>query len=272
MKNYHSYLTAFGCAFAISTLVLSCKDKEVLPPAIFVSPQSTALNADPNDLIEFVVSATAGDNALNRVVITQKPLGGITTTLKDTLVSGREVDFYFIYDVPEGATQYLLTFSIYDSDGFSATIGRTLNVSSAAYLTETTGYEIFSPWNFGGNDGFNLTSLSTLQLDAGADSATVDLTEYDDVNDSSPSHTLTSLSGIKFVRNNAFNYPQATLQSAQNSYSSSTPVQLLTNVAVNDILIAEYDTIQHKYAVIKITGVMDDAGVALDRYIFNVKK
>ncbi|MFM9983733.1 MAG: hypothetical protein ACKVOK_00775 [Flavobacteriales bacterium] len=271
MKNVPTYLFALA-ALIISTLIISCKDKEVLPPAIFVSPQSTSLNADASDLIEFVVSATAGDNALSRVVITQKPLGGVTTTLKDTLVSGREVDFYYVYVVPEGASQYLLTFTIYDSDGYSATVGRALNVASAAYLTETTGYEIVSPWNFGGNDGFNIASLATVQLDAGGDSTLVDLTEYDDLDDNAPSHILNSLSGIKFVRNNAYNYPQATAQSAANSYTSSTPVQLVTNIAVNDILIAEYDTIQHKYAVIKIAGVMDDAGVALDRYIFNVKK
>lgn len=265
-------IVSFVSAILITIALNSCKEKEILPPAIFVSPQSTSINADPDDIIEFVVSATAGDNALNRVVITQKPLGGITSTIKDTTVAGREMDFYFVYIVPSGASQYLLTFTIYDSEGYSATIGRTLQVSTAAYLTETTGYELFSTWNFGGNDGFNLSALSSIQLDAGGDSTLVDLTELDSEDNAALSLTLTSFSGIKFVRNNAFNYPQATTQSAEDSYSSSTPVQLVTNVAVNDILIAEYDTVLHKYAVIKITGVMDDTGVALDRYIFNVKK
>jgi hypothetical protein len=272
MKVHQSIFISCLSAVLLTVLLWGCKEKEPLPPAIFVSPQPTTLYGDANDIIEFVVSATAGDNALNRIVITQKPLGGITTTLKDTIVSGRESDFYFVYIIPEGETLLLLSFTIYDNEGYSATIARTINVEAAGYLTETTGYELYSPWNFGGNDGFNIASLSSIQLDAGGDSSIVDLTEFDDLDDSTPSNVLSSLSGIKFVRNNAFNYPQATSQSAENTYTSSTPVQLVTNVAVNDILITEYDTIQHKYAVIKITGVMDDAGVALDRYIFNLKK
>lgn len=272
MKYNRTIFPFFFLAISTVFFFTACKEKEPLPPAIFVSPQSTSLDAEAGDIIEFVVSATAGDNALNRIVITQKPLGGITSTLKDTLVAGREVNFFQVYVVPDGASQYLLTFTIYDSEGYSATIGRSVQVSSATYLTETTGYELYSPWNFGGVDGFNITSLSGIQLDAGGDSTLVDLTEWDETDDGVPSSTLTSMSGIKFVRNNAFNYPQATAQSAENTFTSSSPAQLITNIAVNDILITEFDTIQHKYAVIKITGIMDEAGVTLDRYIFNVKK
>ncbi len=269
-KNIAAYATAFFSLFLL--LFASCGEKEKLPPAIFVSPNSTNLYADAGDVIEFIVTSTAGDNGLNRVIITSKPLGGITATIKDTSVVGQESEFYFIYNVPSGASNYLLTFSTYDTDGLSATVGRNLHVDAAEYLTETTGFEIFSPFNFGSNNAFNLNGLDYYQLDADPDSALIDMVENDEVNDDAITRNITSLSGIRYVRNNAYNYAEATKQSAQDTYTSSTAQQLITNVQVNDILITEYDTLAHNYAVIKVTGVFDDTGVSLDRYIFNVKK
>ncbi|MFN0032019.1 MAG: hypothetical protein ACKVOR_07665 [Flavobacteriales bacterium] len=259
-------------SFCFVSILYSCGEKEKLPPAIFVSPGSLNIEADEGDLIEFIVTSTAGDNGLNRVVITNKPLGGITATIKDTSIVGQQSEFYFIYTVPAGATQYLLTFSVYDTDGLSATVGRNLNVNNAAYLTETTGYELFSPFHFGSNNAFKISDLTFHQLDTDPDSALIDMVEQDMADDAAMTGDLTSWSGIRFVRNNSYNYAQATLQSAEDSYTSSTPQQLITDVQVNDILITEYDTVAHNYAVIKVTGVFDDTGVNLDRYIFNVKK
>jgi hypothetical protein len=85
-------------------------------------------------------------------------------------------------------------------------------------------------------------------------------------------YALTSYSGIKFVRNNSFNYPEATQQSAYNTYSSSTALSIVDNISVNDILITEYDTINHLFAVVKITAITNQTGSSSNKYTFNLKK
>lgn len=253
-------------------LFQSCKTKEEAGPAIYVSPSSLVLNANAGDLVEFTISAVAGDNELRQIKVSQKPEGSITSVLKDTTVFGSESDFFYVYRVPQGTERILLTFTVMDTDGKSVSTLRDLYIASASYLTETTGYEIFSPFLFGSNNAFNLGNLTYLQLDTDPDSSVVDLTERDDLNDSQITRNITSLSGIKFVRNNSYNYAQASASSASATYLSSVPQQLITNVQVNDILITEFDTILHRYAVLKFTGVFDDPDQSLDRYIFNVKK
>lgn len=261
------------CILGYSLLLLNaCKTKEEEGPAIFVTPDALVLNADANDLIEFTINAVAGDNELKKVQITQKPEGGITSTIKDTTLFGSNAEFFYVYTVPVGAPRILLTFTVIDASGKTLSTLRDLYVNSATYLTETTGYELFSPFHFGSNNAMNLGNLSYLQLDTNPDSTVVDLTEKDETDDGTISRNITSLSGIKFVRNNSYNYAQASATSAASNYVSSVPQQLITNIQVNDILITEYDTVLHKYAVLKFTGVFDDPDPALDRYIFNVKK
>jgi len=259
-------------SFALILALSSCKTKEDDGPAIAVTPGSLILNADANDLIEFTINAVAGDNELKKVQITQKPEGGITSTLKDTTLFGSTAEFFYVYTVPVGAPRILLTFTVIDATGKSLSTLRDLYVNSGTFLTENTSFELFSPFHFGSNNAMNFGNLSFLQLDTNPDSTVIDLTEKDETNDGMISRNLTSLSGIKFVRNNSFNYAQASVSSAASNFVSSVPQQLITNIQVNDILITEYDTILHKYAVLKFTGVFDDIDPNFDRYIFNVKK
>ncbi len=270
MRKIFSIGVLAFCCFAF--IIQSCKTKEEAGPAIFVTPGSLVLSADAGDLLEFTINAVAGDNELRQVKISQKPEDGITSTLKDTTLFGSNSEFFYVYTVPEGASRILLTFTAVDNDGKSVSTLRDLYVNSATYLTETTGYEMFSPFHFGSNNAFNLGNLSYLQLDTDPDSTVVDFTEKDETDDGQISRNITSLSGVKFVRNNSFNYAQASASSAAASFVSSVPQQLITNIQVNDILITEFDTILHRYAVIKLTGTFDDADPNLDRYIFNVKK
>jgi len=258
--------------FIVSVFSFSCKDKEETGPSMVVTPSSLVLSYQSGDLIEFRIRGTAGDNELRNVQITQKPEGGITSVLKDTTLYGDECDFFYVYHVPSGNPRILLVFKLFDTSGKSLADARDLYVESGAYLAESTGFELYSPFFFGSNNAFHIAGLDYLQLDTDPDSSLVDMVAIDDLDDEMISRNLISYSGIKFVRNNAFNYGEATASSAQNNYVSSTPQQLITNLQTNDILITEYDTTLHKFAVIKVTGVFDDTGETLDRYIFNVKK
>jgi hypothetical protein len=121
-------------------------------------------------------------------------------------------------------------------------------------------------------NGFDISATEPLNLASLADSSGVDLIEFDLEDDEELSYSFSSYSGIKFIRNNDFNYAEATNQSAMDSYESSTPQSIISNVNVDDIIIAKYDTVNSRYAVIRVVGINDDAGTNADRYEFNLKK
>jgi hypothetical protein len=249
--------------------IISCKEES--DPSISVSPVSIEISATPGSLIEFNVSVQKGTNALRNVTIMQKPSGGFTTTIKDSSMTSSG-QFFYVFSVPTNLSEVLLTFSIFDEEGNSNSVLRNVVINNGTLLTETTGYELYSPYAAGQVNAFNLDNLTPLQLQTNPDSSLVDLIEFDPTDDGEISSSLTSLSDIKFVRNNSFNYSGATSLTAQASYTSSTPLQLISNIQNSDILIAEYDSTDHKYAVIKITGINNGSGSAQDKYSFSVKK
>jgi len=271
MKSLRTIILFALAAFTI-LFSNSCRDKEEQGPVLSVNPSELVLTGNAGDLLEFAIVATAGDNELRNLRITQKPDGGITTPLLDTTLFGSHADFFYVYTIPSGTNRVLLNFKLYDSDGKYYETIRDLYVNAGSYLTETTGHQLFSPNFFAGNNAFSIADLTPRQLGTNPDSSLVDITEEDPINDGALNYTLKSLSGIRFVRNNSFNYAQATATSAANSYTSSSAQELVPNIAVDDILITKYDTVLNKYAVIRITGISDLEGTDQDRYTFSVKK
>jgi hypothetical protein len=259
-------------AFASIIFLYSCKDKEEKGPYMTVSPGDLVLTRNAGDLLEFSIKCEAGDNELRNVRITQKPENGVTSAVLDTTLYGKEADFFFVYTVPANTDRVLLTFTVYDVEGKSFKSLRDLYVNAGSYLAETTGHTLYSVNATGQNNAFQISNLTFHQIETNPDSTLIDLVEKDLTNDGQMSKALTSLSGIRFVRSNSFNYAEATATTAANSYNSSIAQQLISNIQVNDILITRFDTLQNKYAVIKITGVHDEDGTALDRYTFNIKK
>jgi hypothetical protein len=266
----HSIALAFCLSCLLVVSLSSCKEDE--NPIIYVSPDNLQVTLEEGGVVEFDVELAAGSHELRNIQITQKPIGGITTTLLDSTIYGKSAQFFWVYTPPIGADNVVLTFTIYDQEGNkNATIRRVI-IEGQTSLVETSGLELFSPYTTAGNNAFNLAGLTGYQLAANPDSTLIDLTELDLTDDSVPGFALTSLSGIQFVRNNGFNYAQATNESVESNYNSSSPLSIISNVAINDIIIARYDTVLNKYAVIKITGIANEAGDDLDRYFFNVKK
>lgn len=265
--SYRILISALTLTFIFS----SCKE-DPIGPSIFLIPGGIHIQAEADDLIEFDISARAGDNELRNLVITQKPEGGITTTLLDTMLQGNSADFFYVYEVPNGEDNILMSFAIYDSEGMEGSTGRRVFVTGNEFLIESTGHQIYSPYLEASPNAYDICENEPLVLSTLSDSSNVHLTELDSNDDDQLSLTFTSYAGNKFVRNNAFNYAEATHASAQNTYESSTALQAISNIQIDDILITKYDTINDLFAVIRITGAQDNVGLDSDRYTFNIKK
>ncbi|MCB0761573.1 MAG: hypothetical protein KDC12_08630 [Flavobacteriales bacterium] len=266
-------LKATAAILAALTLVAfhACK-KDPVPPVIFVTPSSLFIEVTEGTPFEFDVSAQKGDANLRQIQIFQKPIDGVTSKLLDTLVSGSQADFFWIHAFTGEHPEVVLTFKVIDQDGYDSETARRVYVEGATALVESTGHMLYSKYSTTGSNAFNIENLESYFLANNPDTLSVDLIELDGSDDGELSNQLTSWSGIRFVRNNAFNYPEATVESAEATYLSSTALQVLSNIAIDDILVTEYDTVNHAYAVIKITGISTAAGSDEDRYEFNVKK
>ncbi len=259
------------CLLSIPLLFATCK-QEVLTPGILVSPGTINIYANAGELIEFTIEALAGDKDLQNIKIEQKPIGSVTSTVLDTIITGRRASFFFVYNIPEGHEELILSFTAIDTDGNQGQTARRLTITGNEFLQESPGNEIYSVYSNGNPNVFDIDELSPLFLSNQPDTASIDIIELDPDDDDLLSNTWSSWSGIKFVRNNSFNYPEATQSSAAGSYESSTALQVINNLQVDDILITKYDTINQLYAVIKITEITDNAGTEDDHYEFNVMK
>jgi hypothetical protein len=228
----------------------------------------------PGGLIEFTVKAYAGDNQGQlRVQVLSKPDNSFTSTVLDTLVYAEVNEFFYRYYAPNGGSEnVILTFRVIDAEGLSNATLRRITIQGNAFLEQTTGHLLYSGYNLSSLNGFRIAALESVNLASLEDSSGVDLYEFDVTADESISRSLSSYSGIKFVRNNSFNYAEATNQSAEASFTSSMPQSIVSNIQTDDILITRYDTINNRYAVLRIVSVTDEPGVNGDKYEFNIKK
>lgn len=257
----------------LSIFWMSC-ERDTDLPNVFVLPGALNIPTNGGDLIEFDINIVAGDNPLSNFRITQKPLNGLTSTVLDTTITGQQSSFFYIYEVPVGDSDIVMTFTATDTKGFEGATARRLALQGNNFLPESTGHTLYSRYSTAGNDAFDLNGSSPHFLATNPDSTLVDLMEFDPTDDGTLGLALTSLSGVKFVRNNSFNYPEATQASAENTFISSTSVEIISDLEIDDVLIAEYqiDSAVFDYAVIKITSILDQDGSDADRYIFNLKK
>ena len=255
---------------ALLFLISGC-GKDPISPSISVVPGDLHINLQASQVVEFDVKGYAGDHPLSRILIQQKPIGGVTTTLLDTAVSGQQSQFLYVYAPPPGIEDVAVIFKVEDTEGYDGETVRRVFLEGNSLLSESTGHRVYSKYSSESN-AFDLNQLDPLFLSAAPDSSIVDLVEFDETDDEALSGTLWSYSGVQFVRNNAFNYPEATNASAQATFESSTPLDVVTAIAPDDILISRIDTADNRFAIVKITAVIDQAGSDSDYYEFNVKK
>ena len=139
-------------------------------------------------------------------------------------------------------------------------------------MEESTGHDLYSNFSTGNTNGFNISGLEPLFMGSLPDSSGVDIAQLDATNDDIQDNVISSYSALKFTRNNSFNYAAARQSMAMSSYDASVPLQTISNLEIDDILITRYDTLNMLHAAIKIIDIQDMPGTEEDRIIFNLKK
>lgn len=259
-------------AIIIALVSVSC-EKDPEPPGVTVSPNTYIQYVDIDDVIEFTIEGIAGDATLKSLVVTTKPEGGVTTTIFEEDLFGELSTSVYVFEIGQSpAEDQVVVFTVTDEDGYTGQTARRIQLNNDPVMDESTGHNLYSNFSTGSTNGFNISGLEPLFMASLADSSGVDLAQLDSTDDDIQDNVISSYSGVKFTRNNSFNYASARQSMAMSSYNASVPLRTISNLQVDDILITRYDTLNMLHAAIKIIDIQDMPGTEDDRIIFNLKK
>ena len=267
MKNSSIFL-----ALIIALISVSC-DEDPAPPSVAVTPNSYVQNIDLDDVVEYSIEGIAGDAGLSSLVISTRPENGVPSVVYEEELSGTSSNSVYTF-VLENDTieEWDVIFMITDAEGLTGQTSRVVEINEDPVMFESTGHEVFSNFSIGDSTGFNIVGLTPLNLASLADSSGVDLAQFDVTNDDTQNNIVGSYSGIKFTRDNLFDYESARQSMAMNSFNASVPLQTISELEIDDILITRYDTVNMLHAAIKIIDIQDMPGTEDDKIIFNLKK
>ncbi len=259
-------------AIIIALISVSC-EKDPEPPGVVVNPNTYILYVDIDDVIEFTIEGISGDASLKSLVVSSKPEGGVTTAIFEEELFGELSTSTYVLEMGQNpAEDQLVVFTITDEDGYTGQTARRIQLNNDPVMEESTGHDLYSNFSTGNTNGFNISGLEPLFMGSLPDSSGVDIAQLDATNDDIQDNIISSYSALKFTRNNSFNYAAARQSMAMSSYDASVPLQTISNLEIDDILITRYDTLNMLHAAIKIIDIQDMPGTEEDRIIFNLKK
>ena len=267
MKNSSILLALF-----IALVGVSC-DEDPVSPSVVVTPNTFVQSINLDDVIEYSIEGIVGDAELSLLVISTQPEGGVTSVVSEEELSGISSNSIYTFELENDTiAEWNVIFTITDTEGRTGQTSRLAEVNDDPIMVESTGHEIYSNFSIENTNGFNITGLEPLVMASLADSTGVDLAQFDATDDETQENSLGAYSGIKFTRNNLFNYGSARQSFAGITYDAGEQSVTISDLQIDDILITRYDTLNMLHAVIKIINIQDMPGTEEDRIIFNLKK
>ncbi|MBK6983782.1 MAG: hypothetical protein IPH32_03015 [Bacteroidetes bacterium] len=276
MKQKKLFSLALLSVLALCFVFYSCKKDKDTSPIVSVSPEPLYYYGNVGDLITFKVTVSS-EIALSKVTITSTVDNETPNIALDSSVSSIGTTFNFYFRIPANLAgkSVVFDFKAENSKGKTGGTAKRLYVAAAAasqaiVLTETAGHLMYSNTSVN-HDAYNLETNSG-EFSLTADTASRDIQDYSGTN-TTLSKEWRSPAGGKFVLYNGFDYANATDSTAISAYTTGVKYSVLYNLAVGDIIITKLGSVStNKYAVIRITDIVDVAGKDNDYYEFKIKK
>jgi hypothetical protein len=266
-----SIITGIICLTMIFTY--SCKKDKDSIPKVTVTPTPLYISGNVGDLVVFNIVIDS-DVALSKFYISQQPENQLPSTVLDSTITSKGTAFNYYYRLPASMAgkSVVFEFKAVDDNGNEGKAVRRVYIAAptAVTLTETAGHRMYS--NLSTNpDAYNLES-NVSEFSVTADTSARDMQDASGT-DTTLSKTWTSPAGGQFVRNNGFDYANATDVSATNAYNAGLKFSIMSGIAVGDVIIAKLGSITtDKYVVVRVTNIIDNPGKNNDYYEFSVKK
>ncbi len=265
--------------FAGVLALTSCHKDPPEGPTLSVTP--TSVDAWKGDTVKFVYSISSNSK-----------ITSLKAEPNTTLLSSQEVtSFSADYSVSDTMTFILPTSSLSDGDVISVKFTAT-DKDGADYAKEVTvSINIKEPaaattpmtdehtdgviWNIiGANKGawdlVNNVAMSSSDTEANKDMKNTTTTASQTPNVFEAEWTVGTGNTTSFVKDNTFDYANATVEAATEAYNNGTSTTTVSNVAANDIYIAKLR--DGNYAVIKVTNVAVTTTDNNDKIEFSYKK
>ena len=166
------------------------------------------------------------------------------TLLADLDFNQKKFQYKFIFTAPQIETEnseVLLTFTVTDNQGNEATATRTIAIhNKMVSLKEITGIVLYAPCT-GLPDALSLENVTqTFNL---ADSPTPEIADiFMSLDERTDELAWGSNTRAKFLRNNTFNYAEASAKSISSVYESSTRQDNVRDIRVNAIIFVGHGT------------------------------
>jgi hypothetical protein len=276
MKQKTLFSLALSSVLALCFVFYSCKKDKDTSPIVSVSPEPLYYYGNVGDLVTFKVTVSS-EIALSKVTITSTVDNETPNLALDSSVSSIGTTFNFYFRIPANLAgkSVVFDFKAENSKGKTGGTAKRLYIAAAAaspaiVLTETAGHLMYSNTSVN-HDAYNLETNSG-EFSLTADTASRDIQDYSGTN-TTLSKEWRSPAGGKFVLYNGFDYANATDSTAISAYTTGVKYSVLYNLAVGDIIITKLGSVStNKYAVIRITDIVDVAGKDNDYYEFKIKK
>jgi hypothetical protein len=276
MKQKTLFSLALSSVLALCFVFYSCKKDKDTSPIVSVSPEPLYYYGNVGDLVTFKVTVSS-EIALSKVTITSTVDNETPNLALDSSVSSIGTTFNFYFRIPANLAgkSVVFDFKAENSKGKTGGTAKRLYIAAAAaspaiVLTETAGHLMYSNTSVN-HDAYNLETNSG-EFSLTADTASRDIQDYSGTN-TTLSKEWRSPAGGKFVLYNGFDYANATDSTTISAYTTGVKYSVLYNLAVGDIIITKLGSVStNKYAVIRITDIVDVAGKDNDYYEFKIKK
>lgn len=266
-----------GCA-GVALLLTGCNedDKSLSDIALFIKPEkgiNVEISSGEKQRYEVEISTIYDYVASLTVTSFDRQYGEITLLSED--YNTKKVSTTVIYTAPQFSSEnneVSLTFIATDNKGNVAKVERTLTVNTRLVaLPEKTGIVLYSPFS-GMPDALSLSDVSRpFNLDSSPEPEIADIFLVS--NEDFTSVAWQSNTKTKFIRNNTFNYTEASAISINAVYSSSVRMDLINDIQPNDVIIVGHGEIAQGVFLVTTmqSGLNGPNGYASDYMIVSYK-
>ena len=268
---FRNNMKTISVLFLSVFLFVACSQKDADDVIILVTPSAVTAESMSNVYFD-IYARTIHDNVASIDVSSFDTTNGdqhLGTISADKKVFKER----FPYRIPNITGDELkIDFTFRATDNLGNTMDCSVTIiamGNTALLPENSGITLYSPHS-GKNDALSLNPLRTLSS-AIAEPKSVDIFIYTDeaMPKNAIGHEWRSMTGVRFVRFNDFDYASANKQSVKSAYDGAAKNDNVANLQIDDIILVGRD--KTALGVIKVVGIFDDEGCDNDRYLINVK-
>ena len=259
--------------FAVCVLISCNNENDVSDVVIILKSGSVKEYVRSGDMLRYEIESFSNKSVLTNFKASTFDSEYGEKLLLDSALNQEKIEFTFLYKAPafsKDSVSTILKFEASDAENKTRTYNCTIVVTSNAdILPEKSGIILYSALS-GKQDAFSLENPSQVFLAALADSAKIDVYDFNESSNETFVREWRTNTDVGFVKANSFDYASATANSVRQTYIASVRQNYVSDIQTNDIILIGKE--KNATGVIIITDVVDSEGAGNDFYRFNYKQ